>query len=109
MNKADQITAEELLKIQGNLVWNVSPLMASLEPPTLYAGSFWSRPYEESAPKRLLMAQEMALLVDIKQAIDKRVEHRIATARRFAVSTLRTSTIPITVDLFLGCCKYCCS
>ena len=46
LNKADEITAEELLKIQGNLVWNVSPLMASMEPPTLYAGSFWSRPYK---------------------------------------------------------------
>ena len=46
LNKADEITAEELLKIQSNLVWNVSPLMASMEPPTLYAGSFWSKPYQ---------------------------------------------------------------
>merc|ERR1711992_267834 len=72
LNKADEITAEELLKIQGNLVWNVSPLMASMEPPTLYAGSFWSRPYKAGAPKRLLKAQEQALLKDVKDAIDKR-------------------------------------
>merc|ERR1711983_671202 len=85
LNKADEITAEELLKIQGNLVWNVSPLMASMEPPTLYAGSFWSRPYKPGAPKRLLKSQEMALLKDIKDAIDRRVENRIATARRIAV------------------------
>jgi len=85
LNKADEITAEELLKIQGNLVWNVSPLMASVEPPTLYAGSFWSRPYKTGAPKRLLKSQEMSLLKDIKDAIDRRVENRIATARRFAV------------------------
>merc|ERR1712242_293883 len=85
LNKADEITAEELLKIQGNLVWNVSPLMASVEPPTLYAGSFWSRPYKAGAPKRLLKSQEMSLLKDIKDAIDRRVENRIATARRFAV------------------------
>merc|ERR1711983_397586 len=78
LNKADEITAEELLKIQGNLVWNVSPLMASMEPPTLYAGSFWSKPYKSGAPKRLLKSQEMALLKDIKDAIDKRVEKRIA-------------------------------
>merc|ERR1719158_2234069 len=44
LNKADEITAEELLKIQ-----------------------------------------EQALLKDIKDAIDKRVENRISTARRFAV------------------------
>ena len=86
LNKADEITAEELLKIQGNLVWNVSPLMASPEPPTLYAGSFWSIPYKDGAPKRLLKAQEQSLLKDIKEAIDKRIENRIATARRFAVS-----------------------
>merc|ERR1711915_426405 len=85
LNKADEITAEELLKIQGNLVWNVSPLMASVEPPTMYAGSFWSRPFKAGAPKRLLKSQEMALLKDIKDAIDRRVENRIATARRFAV------------------------
>ncbi len=29
LNKADEITAEELLKIQGSLVWSVSPLMSS--------------------------------------------------------------------------------
>ena len=46
MNKADEITVNELLKIQNNLVWNVSPHMASLQPPRLYAGSFWSHPYK---------------------------------------------------------------
>jgi len=127
--------------------------MASMEPPTLYAGSFWSRPYKVSlirirrtlrglllvqtlqgeldphlpystrvsfwtrpykvrqiitsrydltnqsltylikgeysvcccfqagAPKRLLKSQEQSLLKDIREAIDKRVENRIATAR----------------------------
>merc|ERR1719322_1168293 len=85
LNKADEITAEELLKIQGNLVWNVSPLMSTLEPPRLYAGSFWSHPYKDGAPKELLQNQEQALLKDIKDGIDKRVENRISTARRFAV------------------------
>ena len=88
LNKADEITAEELLKIEGNLVWNVSPLMSSLEPPALYAGSFWSQPYKEGSPKKLLKAQEISLLKDIRDAIDKRVVNRIATARRFAVCSI---------------------
>ena len=67
-------------------MWNVSPLMSSLEPPTLYAGSFWSHPYKEQAPKKLLKAQEMSLLKDIREAMDKRVINRTANARRFAVS-----------------------
>jgi hypothetical protein len=77
-----------LLKIQGNLVWNVSPMMASLEPPTLYAGSFWSRPYQTGAPSKLLKAQELTLLKDIREAMDRRIDNRIATARRFAVVTV---------------------
>ena len=86
LNKADEITGPELLKIQNNLVWNLSPNLASLEPPKLYAGSFWSHPYKKSAPKDLLQNQEASLLRDIRDAINKRVENRIATARRFAVS-----------------------
>jgi hypothetical protein len=85
LNKADEITPGEMLKIQNNLVWNVSPHMASLEPPRLYAGSFWSHPYKNGAPKELLQTQEASLLRDIREAIDKRVENRISTARRFAV------------------------
>ena len=41
---------------------------------------------KSGAPKKLLRAQEQSLLTDIKEAIDKRIENRIATARRFAVS-----------------------
>ena len=86
LNKADEITGPELLKIQNNLVWNLSPNLASLEPPRLYAGSFWSHPYKSGAPKELLQNQEASLLRDIRDAINKRVENRISTARRFAVS-----------------------
>ena len=60
--------------------------MATLEPPRLYAGSFWSHPYKDGAPKELLQNQEASLLRDIRDAMNKRVENRIATARRFAVS-----------------------
>ncbi len=37
--------------------------------------------FQAGAPKRLLKSQEQSLLKDIREAIDKRVENRIATAR----------------------------
>ena len=76
-----------MLKIENNLVWQVSPHMASLEPPRLYAGSFWSHPYKEPSSKELLQNQEASLLRDIRDAINKRIKNRISTARRFAVSS----------------------
>merc|ERR1719225_2539987 len=99
LNKADEITGPELLKIQNNLVWNLSPNLASLEPPKLYAGSFWSHPYKKSAPKDLLQNQEASLLRDIRDAINKRVENRIATARRFAVRVRNHAKM---VDVYLA-------
>lgn len=74
------------MRVQGALIWNISPLMSSAEPPIMYSTSLWSIPYEAGAPTRLLYAQERAFLRDLRTAIDKRVEHKIASARRFAVS-----------------------
>ena len=75
--------------------------MASLEPPTMYAGSFWSRPYHEGAPKKLLKAQEMSLLKDIKAAVVKRVENRINTARRFAVGVRKFDILNLILNVLL--------
>lgn len=79
---------EELMRVQGALIWNISPLMSSAEPPIMYSTSLWSLPYEAGAPTRLLYAQERAFLRDLRSAINKRVEHKIASARRFAVSII---------------------
>ncbi|CAH1982874.1 unnamed protein product [Acanthoscelides obtectus] len=85
LNKADQVKPEELMRVQGSLIWNISPLMSSPQPPVMYTVSLWSRPYESWAPMRLLQAQERAFLRDLRGAIDKRIENKIASARRFAV------------------------
>lgn len=74
------------MRVQGALIWNLSPLMSSAQPPVMYLTSLWSRPYEEGAPVRLLQAQERAFLRDIRMAVDKRIENKISSARRFAVS-----------------------
>ncbi|XP_022131013.2 sarcalumenin [Pieris rapae] len=85
LNKADIVKPEELMRVQSALIWNISPLMSSPQPPVMYTVSLWSMPFEASAPVRLLQAQERELLRDLRQAIDRRIENKIASARRFAV------------------------
>ncbi|XP_055385225.1 protein starmaker [Condylostylus longicornis] len=85
LNKADTIHPDELLRVQSALIWNISPLMSSAQPPVMYTTSLWSHPYEPNSPVRLLQAQERAFLRDLRTAIEKRIENRIASARRFAV------------------------
>lgn len=86
LNKADIVKPEELLRVQSALIWNISPLMSSAQPPAMYTASLWSNPFTKGAPVRLLQAQERALLIDVRESIDKRIENKIASARRFAVS-----------------------
>lgn len=85
LNKADSVHPEELLRVQGALIWNISPLMSSAQPPVMYTVSLWSTPFEDNSPVRLLQAQERALLQDLSQSIEHRVENKIASGRRFAV------------------------
>lgn len=85
LNKADTVKPEELMRVQSALIWNISPLMSSAQPPVMYTVSLWSMPLEAGAPARLLQAQERELFRDLRQAIDKRIENKIASARRFAV------------------------
>ncbi|XP_045503970.1 sarcalumenin isoform X2 [Colias croceus] len=85
LNKADSVKPEELMRVQSALIWNISPLMSSPQPPVMYTVSLWSIPFEATAPVRLLQAQERELLRDLRQAVDKRIENKIASARRFAV------------------------
>ncbi|RXG70101.1 Sarcalumenin [Armadillidium vulgare] len=85
LNKADQVPPEELIRVQGSLFWNLSPLLGVSSPPVVYAGSFASLPYRSSSPIKLFHAQEEALLHDIAKAVNSRVDNRIAIARRHAV------------------------
>lgn len=88
LNKADIVKPEELLRVQSALIWNISPLMSSAQPPLIYTTSLWSHPYQEGSPARLLLAQERAFLRDLRTAVDRRIENKIASARRFAVSII---------------------
>ncbi|XP_013787332.1 sarcalumenin-like [Limulus polyphemus] len=85
LNKADTIRRSEVMKVIGQLFWNLSPLMGSSEAPTIYAVSLTGKPWHTGASINFLMDQERALLEDLRETIDTRVENRIAFARRHAM------------------------
>lgn len=85
LNKADTIRRSDLMRVVGQLFWNLSPLMSSTEAPIIYAVSLSTKPYHPSAPARFLADQENNFLFDMKETLDKRIENRILYARRHAV------------------------
>ncbi|GFS60547.1 sarcalumenin [Nephila pilipes] len=85
LNKADTIRRSDLMRVVGQLFWNLSPLMGGAEAPLIYAVSLTSNPYHPSAPAKFLADQEKNFLYDIKSTLDKRVENKILYARKHAV------------------------
>ncbi|KAG8183362.1 hypothetical protein JTE90_008265 [Oedothorax gibbosus] len=85
LNKADSIRRSDLMKVVGQLFWNLSPLMSGSEAPVIYAVSLTTHPYHPSAPTRFLDDQEKNLLHDMRATLARRVENRILYARKHAV------------------------
>ncbi|GFR33376.1 sarcalumenin [Trichonephila clavata] len=85
LNKADTIRRSDLMRVVGQLFWNLSPLMGGAEAPLIYAVSLTSNPYHPSAPAKFLADQEKNFLFDMKSTLDKRVENKILYARKHAV------------------------
>lgn len=81
LNKADSIRRSDLMRVVGQLFWNLSPLMSGSEAPVIYAVSLTTHPYHPSAPTRFLDDQEKNLLYDMRSTLDRRVENRILYAR----------------------------
>lgn len=99
LNKADTIRRSDLMRVVGQLFWNLSPLMSSTEAPLIYAVSLTTKPYHPSAPAKFLADQEKNFLYDMKDTLDKRVENRILYARRHAVKVRNHANM---IDCYLA-------
>jgi len=84
LNKADSISAQELMRVYGALFWNLSPLINVTEPPRVYVGSFWNNALKDERNNDLFIQEEVSLLMDIKQTITNIVENKIASLRKHA-------------------------
>jgi hypothetical protein len=84
LNKADSISAQELMRVYGALFWNLAPLINVTEPPRVYVGSFWDKQFTPDTNHELFIKEEVSLLMDLQQAINNLVENKIAMVRQHA-------------------------
>lgn len=99
LNKADFVQPHDIMRITGQLLWNVSPLLGSSEAPVIHAVSMTSRPYHAGTPTEFFKEQEFALLEHLREVMDERVENTIAFARRHAVRVRNHAKL---VDCYLS-------
>lgn len=98
LNKADQVTAQQLMRVYGALMWSLGKVLGTPEVMRVYIGSFWDKPYHIDDCKTLFEAEQNDLLKDlyglprfaaIRKVNDLVKRARLAKVHAYLVSYLR--------------------
>lgn len=65
LNKADQISTQQLLRVYGALLWSLSTVIGTPEVCRVYLGSFWDAPLQHTEQAELLQREEADLIQEI--------------------------------------------
>ena len=75
LNKADLVDQQQLMKVYGALMWQLSRVLAptadgsiqgSPEVPRVYVGSFWDKPLQKDVFRQLFEAEQHDLFTDLQ-------------------------------------------
>mmetsp|Transcript_149946 Transcript_149946/g.287250 ORF Transcript_149946/g.287250 Transcript_149946/m.287250 type:complete len:368 (-) Transcript_149946:96-1199(-) len=110
LNKADQIDAENLVRVYGALLWNVGQILRTPEVSRVYISSFWDRPYEYDYHKRLFDEDKENLLMELHglptTAVLRKINQMISRIRlvkaHYCIACQLRSELPASSFSFLG-------
>jgi len=67
LNKADRVTTQQLLRVNGALMWSLGKVMDTPEVTRVYVGSFWDEPKENEEMRSLFEREQDDLYRHIEQ------------------------------------------
>jgi EH domain-containing protein 1 len=89
LNKADQISTQQLMRVYGALMWSLGKVMNTPEVCRVYIGSFWGSPLAYKEQALLFQKEQEDLLYDISQlpvnAVMRRINELVKRARSVKV------------------------
>ncbi|XP_046352694.1 sarcalumenin-like isoform X2 [Haliotis rufescens] len=99
LNKADTVSAQELMRVYGALFWSLAPLVNVVEPPRVYVGTFWTNVKTDHSMAQLFYDEELALLHDLNQVMQNQIENKVSFIRRHAFYVRLHALI---IDRYIG-------
>uniref|UniRef100_A0A6B2L2R4 EH domain-containing protein n=1 Tax=Arcella intermedia TaxID=1963864 RepID=A0A6B2L2R4_9EUKA len=85
LNKADQLTSQQLLKVYGSLMWSLGKIIDTPENIRVYIGSFWEQPYKNSENEKFFISEERELIEDLhnlpKNSILRKISELVKRAK----------------------------
>lgn len=98
LNKADTITTQQLMRVYGALMWSLGKVLGTPEVTRVYISSFWDKPFQIEANRRLFEAEQEDLFGDmqslprtnaVRRLNDMIKRARLAKVHAYVISTLR--------------------
>jgi len=65
LNKADQITTQQLVRVYGSMMWGLGKVINAPEAVRVYIGSFWDKPLKNRENENLFRAETKDLMEDL--------------------------------------------
>lgn len=65
LNKADNVTSQQLVRVYGSLMWSLSKVIHTPECLRVYVGSFWDEEYKNMENEKLFQAEQKDLNDDL--------------------------------------------
>jgi len=62
LNKADQLTTQQLVRVYGALMWSLGKVINTPEVLRVYIGSFWDKPYRNIENEKLFRAEQQVTM-----------------------------------------------
>ena len=66
LNKADQVNAQQLMRVYGALMWSLGKVFKSPEVCRVYIGSFWNQPFRYTDNQSLFEMEMKDLMQDLR-------------------------------------------
>jgi len=92
LNKADQVSNQQLLRVYGALMWSLGKVFKTPEVLRVYVGSYWDKEYANDHNAELFDAESADLLSDLKglprHSATRKINEFVKRTRRLKVHLL---------------------
>eukprot|EP00930_Biecheleria_cincta_P042739 TRINITY_DN2940_c0_g1_i1.p1 TRINITY_DN2940_c0_g1~~TRINITY_DN2940_c0_g1_i1.p1 ORF type:complete len:527 (+),score=86.20 TRINITY_DN2940_c0_g1_i1:67-1647(+) len=106
LNKADQVTTPQLMRVYGALMWALGKVIDTPEVSRVYIGSFWDEPLYNDEQRRLFESEENDLYTNLAQlprtAAVRKLNDLIKRARLVKVLAYILSYLKTKMPAFMG-------
>jgi len=106
LNKADQISTQQLMRVYGALMWSLGKVIKTPEVVRVFIGSFWDKPYQNDEMTKFFEAERRDLLEELldipRNSAIRKINELVKRARLVKTHAYIIAHLKEKMPLFFG-------